>query len=484
MSGDGAASPQPCPGTPPDTGALGLRPLTARSVILSVLLGSHPPVLPVRSLVRTAALFGINEGTTRVALSRLAGDGDVVVEGRQYRLNDRLIDRQRQQDESRAPATRPWRGHWEMVLLEPAQVDPALQAAVGAQLTRLKLGEFRPGVWMRPANLRRPWPPQHRGQGWYLNARTVLGGSDGPELAARIWDLTAWGRSGRSPASGLGRLRWAGTALRAGCGPGPRSPGRSNSACRPAPCRVAGPPPSRCVRRVRTGAWRLCAASRATQASRALSVWGWLGARPGGASARETAWRARPGDGWAPGPGRGRARRPSSWVWLPAHLDGLEGGQPDAERPPQGQIARILQVGRDPAGRHQLVVQRRQLPPRNATVDVMRQVPTGVVGHHPEAGQRPLAYHVSRLTAVGGALHAPMFGDGSQAVEGLSTPSTRGQATAPDTATTCRCQPRRRPRSRPGRRGCATPTAATMAGSWPAGAEPGSSSQRCPSHPG
>jgi phenylacetic acid degradation operon negative regulatory protein len=192
VSGDGAASPQPCPGTPPDTGALGLRPLTARSVILSVLLGSHPPVLPVRSLVRTAALFGINEGTTRVALSRLAGDGDVVGEGRQYRLNDRLIDRQRQQDESRAPATRPWRGRWEMVLLEPAQVDSALQAAVGAQLTRLKLGEFRPGVWMRPANLRRPWPPQHRGRGWYLNARTVLGGSDGPELAARIWDLTAW----------------------------------------------------------------------------------------------------------------------------------------------------------------------------------------------------------------------------------------------------------------------------------------------------
>lgn len=192
MSRDGEANAQPYPGTPPDTGALGLRPLTARSVILSVLLGSHPPVLPVRSLVRTAAWFGINEGTTRVALSRLAGDGDVVAEGRQYRLSDRLIDRQRQQDESRAPATRPWRGHWEMVLLEPDQVDPALQAAVGAQLTRLKLGEFRPGVWMRPANLRRPWPPPHRGQGWYLNTRTIVGGSDGPGLAAWIWDLTAW----------------------------------------------------------------------------------------------------------------------------------------------------------------------------------------------------------------------------------------------------------------------------------------------------
>jgi phenylacetic acid degradation operon negative regulatory protein len=161
-------------------------------VILSVLLGTHPPVLAVRSLVRTAALFGINEGTTRVALSRLASDGDVVAEGRHYRLSKRLIDRQRQQDEGRAPATRPWRGHWEMVLLESAQVNPAVQAAMGAQFSRLRLGELKPGVWMRPANLRRPWPPRHRPQGWYLDTRMVVEGSASPGLAARIWDLTAW----------------------------------------------------------------------------------------------------------------------------------------------------------------------------------------------------------------------------------------------------------------------------------------------------
>ena len=36
---------------PAATDGLGLRPLTARSVILSVLLGAHPPLLPVRSIV-------------------------------------------------------------------------------------------------------------------------------------------------------------------------------------------------------------------------------------------------------------------------------------------------------------------------------------------------------------------------------------------------------------------------------------------------
>jgi phenylacetic acid degradation operon negative regulatory protein len=137
-------------------------------------------------------MFGINEGTTRVALSRLSGDGDVVAEGRQYRLSDRLINRQRQQDESRAPTTRPWRGGWELVLRDPSQTDPEVESALAVELTRLRLGELRPGVWMRPANLRRPWPPEHRGQAWYLDARTVAEDGDGRRLAARIWDLPAW----------------------------------------------------------------------------------------------------------------------------------------------------------------------------------------------------------------------------------------------------------------------------------------------------
>jgi DNA-binding transcriptional regulator PaaX len=55
------------PGPPPAAPLL-----PARSVLLSILLGSHPPRLPVRSLVHTAGLFGIAEGTARVALSRLS----------------------------------------------------------------------------------------------------------------------------------------------------------------------------------------------------------------------------------------------------------------------------------------------------------------------------------------------------------------------------------------------------------------------------
>jgi phenylacetic acid degradation operon negative regulatory protein len=177
---------------------LGLRPLTARSVILSVLLGTHPPVLPVRSLVRSATIFGINAGTTRVALSRLMADGDVVAEDGRYRLTDRLVARQQRQDEGRNPATRPWRGGWEMALVDPAVTEPAQRAGLGAQLAALRLAELRTGVWMRPANLRRDWPVALAAPAWCFEARAVptakhpVDIGDGRALASRLWDLAGW----------------------------------------------------------------------------------------------------------------------------------------------------------------------------------------------------------------------------------------------------------------------------------------------------
>src|SRR3954449_1313936 len=88
------------------TGDLGLAPLDARSVALSVLLGSHPPVLPARALVALAELFGIAGGTMRPALSRMVAAGELeAIEGR-YRLAGRLLDRQRAQDIGRRQSGR------------------------------------------------------------------------------------------------------------------------------------------------------------------------------------------------------------------------------------------------------------------------------------------------------------------------------------------------------------------------------------------
>ena len=63
------------------------RPLSARSVVASTLLGMRPPRLPTQILVRSGALFGIAEGTTRVALSRMVAAGEL--ERRRRRLPPR-----------------------------------------------------------------------------------------------------------------------------------------------------------------------------------------------------------------------------------------------------------------------------------------------------------------------------------------------------------------------------------------------------------
>ena len=176
---------------------LGLQPLTARSVILSVLLGTHPPRLPVKILVRTAELFGISEGTTRVALSRLAADGDVVAEDRDYRLTARLLDRQRRQDEGHHPVTRSWNGGWELAIASPSVRSAADRLGLNTDLAALRLAELRPWVWTRPDNLVRSWPGSLAGRVIRFDANRSPEGPASGDLAASLWDLDGWAERAR-----------------------------------------------------------------------------------------------------------------------------------------------------------------------------------------------------------------------------------------------------------------------------------------------
>ncbi|MFG3074218.1 PaaX family transcriptional regulator C-terminal domain-containing protein [Streptomyces sp. NPDC048225] len=185
-------------------GGPGPRPLSARSVILSLLLGTHPPELPARELVRLVEGFDVGASTARAALSRMAAAGDLRRTGTGYRLSERLLDRQRRQDEALGPHTRAWQGDWETLVITATGRGPAARAELRTRLTALRLAELREGVWLRPANLDRPLPADLGPVAERLVSRPA---SPAAELAARLWPLGEWSEHARALLDHVGRAR-------------------------------------------------------------------------------------------------------------------------------------------------------------------------------------------------------------------------------------------------------------------------------------
>ncbi|HEV7862565.1 MAG TPA: PaaX domain-containing protein, C- domain protein [Acidimicrobiia bacterium] len=188
--------------------ALGLRPLSARSVVASVLLGTHPPRLSSAAVVELCGRFGIAGGTTRVALSRMVAAGELAAEDGHYRLvGEGLLSRQRTQDDALDPPARPWQGGWRMAVV----VSPGRAAAERIELRRAfadaRFAQWREGVWLRPDNLGTPGDggcaPDEGGASRHGQPASVL--AEGPvrwlaaepdgdprALAGELWDLPAW----------------------------------------------------------------------------------------------------------------------------------------------------------------------------------------------------------------------------------------------------------------------------------------------------
>ncbi|MTE21692.1 PaaX domain-containing protein, C- domain protein [Streptomyces sp. TRM43335] len=183
-------------GTPDGGDSPLLRPLTARSIVLSTLLGHHPPALPARALVRVGELFGIAEGTVRVALSRMVAAGDLAqrADG-SYALTERLLARQARQDDSRAPRTRDWRGEWEVAVVTAERRAAADRGALRRAMAVLRLAELREGTWLRPANLVRDRPAVVTEQ---CTLFTGAPEGDPAALAAALWDLDGWAERARA----------------------------------------------------------------------------------------------------------------------------------------------------------------------------------------------------------------------------------------------------------------------------------------------
>ncbi len=185
--------------------ALGLRPMSARSVVASVLLGSHPPELPVAALVHLCSRFGIAEGTTRVAMSRMVAAGELApVAGERggaagaaaYRLvGEALLSRQRAQDEARHPPQEPWDGTWRQGVVVSGSRSAGERADLRRAFSEARFAEWREGVWLRPANLPAPGDPRlTAGPVRWLTARPA---DDNAVLARELWDLSGWADHGR-----------------------------------------------------------------------------------------------------------------------------------------------------------------------------------------------------------------------------------------------------------------------------------------------
>jgi phenylacetic acid degradation operon negative regulatory protein len=180
--------------------------LTARSVLLSLLLGNQPPRAPANRLVRTAALFGIAEGTVRTALSRMVASGELVSDDGAYELAaEQLLARQARQTRSRAAITEPWDGTtWIHAVVGSNGRRPAAERArLRLDLARARLGELREGVWLRPDNLgERPTGPLEAELTWFTSS-PIAAHSD---LAARLWDLDGWAAVARRLIGDMDRL--------------------------------------------------------------------------------------------------------------------------------------------------------------------------------------------------------------------------------------------------------------------------------------
>lgn len=166
--------------------------MTARSVVLSVLLGAHPACASAGELIGLTADFGIKETTLRVALTRMVGAGDLIRSADGYRLSERLLARQRRQDDAMRPATRPWRGDWLVLVVTSVGDDARTRAALRTTMHDKRFGELREGVWMRPDNL-----DPDLGADVASRVRVLKARDDAPtQLAGELWDLPSWAKTG------------------------------------------------------------------------------------------------------------------------------------------------------------------------------------------------------------------------------------------------------------------------------------------------
>ena len=144
---------------------IGDRPLSARSVLATALLGADQPHLTVGELVEVASLFGISDGAARTCLWRMVSTGELIGDDGTYALTGGLLERRQRVDEAARindAAAAPWDGTWELAVISAERRSAADRLALRKAATALHLAELREGIWFRPDNLDRDRLPSQR----------------------------------------------------------------------------------------------------------------------------------------------------------------------------------------------------------------------------------------------------------------------------------------------------------------------------------
>lgn len=133
---------------------IGNRPLSARSVLASALLGADQARLTVAELVGIASLFGISDGAARTCLWRMVSNGELTGDGGSYALAGHLAERRLRVDEAaRIDAASQWDGTWELAVVSLERRAAADRLELRKAASALHLAALREGVWIRPDNL-------------------------------------------------------------------------------------------------------------------------------------------------------------------------------------------------------------------------------------------------------------------------------------------------------------------------------------------
>ena len=178
---------------PVSPGSVRLRPLTARSAMLSLLLGAHPPSATVSDLVAFGRQVDIKESAVRAALTRMVGSGDLLRDNGTYTLPERLLERQRRQDEAMQVPTSAWDGTWRLAVVVSSGKDPGSRLHLRRSMLTAHFGELREGVWMRPDNLAWSPGPDIAGDLALMRARPE---EDAGALARELFGTVAWATAG------------------------------------------------------------------------------------------------------------------------------------------------------------------------------------------------------------------------------------------------------------------------------------------------